>query len=70
MTRMHCSAALANKAAHDAMRGEIAAIKSRIASSGIQSLDVVQLEKILGDWLRSHICTVDVRLRECAGARS
>ena len=27
------------------MRGEIAKIKSRIASSGIQSLDVVQLEK-------------------------
>ena len=33
MTRMHCRAAEANKTAHDAMRGEIAKIKSRIASA-------------------------------------
>jgi hemerythrin-like metal-binding protein len=65
MSRLRCRAAEANKVAHDAMRGEIAKIKSRIASEGIQSLDVVQLERILGDWLRTHICTVDVQLREC-----
>ncbi len=70
MNRLRCTAAEANKIAHDAMRGEIARIKSRIASDGIQSLDVVQLEKILGDWLRNHICTVDVKLRECVGHRS
>ncbi len=70
MNRLRCPAAEANKAAHDALRGEIAKIKSRIASEGIQSLDVVQLEKILGDWLRTHICSVDVRLRECVGPRS
>ena len=70
MNRVHCRAAQTNKAAHDALRLEITKIKTRIASGGIQSLDVVQLEKILGDWLRSHICTVDVQLRECAGSRS
>jgi len=70
MTMMHCRAAEANKGAHDELRGEIAKIKSRIASAGIQSLDVVQLEKLLGDWLRTHICTVDVQLRECAGPKS
>ena len=68
MTRLHCRAAEANKTAHDGLRGEIAKIKSRIAASGIQSLDVVQLEKILGDWLRTHMCTVDVQLRECVGS--
>ena len=51
MSRLRCRAAEANKVAHDAMRGEIAKIKSRVASEGIQSLDVVQLERILGDWL-------------------
>jgi hemerythrin len=67
MSRLHCSAAGANKAAHDSMRDEISKIKSRIAAAGIQSLDVVHLEKLLGDWLRTHICTVDVKLRECVG---
>ncbi len=70
MNRLHCPAAPANKAAHDGLRSEIARIKARIAAEGIQSLDVVQLEKILGDWLRTHICSVDVRLRECVGSRS
>jgi len=32
---LRCRAAEANKVAHDAMRGEIAKIKSRIASEGI-----------------------------------
>ncbi len=68
MNRLRCPAAQANKAAHDTLRSEIATIKSRIATGGIQSLDVVQLEKILGDWLRNHICTVDVQLRQCAGS--
>ncbi len=69
MNRLHCPAAQANKAAHDGLRAEIAKIKARIASGGIQSLDVVQLEKILGDWLRTHICSLDIQLRECVDSR-
>ena len=44
------------------------AVKSHHGKEAVEK--TLQLEKILGDWLRTHICTVDVQLRECAGSRS
>lgn len=65
MAAHRCSSAAANKAAHDEVRAELAKIEARIAANGIQTLDVVQLEVMLGNWIRSHICTIDVKLRDC-----
>jgi hemerythrin len=65
MAAHRCSAAEANRLAHDAVRADLARIKGRIAKEGINSIDVVQLELILGNWIRNHICTIDIKLREC-----
>ncbi len=65
MAAYRCPAAATNKAAHDEVRAQLAKIEERMDRAGIQSIDVVQLELILGNWIRDHICTVDVKLREC-----
>lgn len=67
MTAHRCPAAAANKSAHDKVRADLARIKARIAKDGINSINVVQLELILGNWIRNHIATIDVKLRECVG---
>jgi hemerythrin len=65
MAAYRCPAAATNKAEHDKVRAELAKIEERMDKAGIQSIDVVQLELILGNWIRNHICSVDVKLREC-----
>jgi len=35
----------------------------------VQTGHYPHLEKILGHWLRTYICSVDVRLPECVGSR-
>ena len=65
MASYHCPAAAANKSAHDDVRANLATIRDRIGKEGIQSIDVVQLELILGNWIRNHICSIDIQLRGC-----
>lgn len=65
MIEHRCPAAGRNKAAHDELRADLGRIKERIASEGLDKIDVVHLEQALGNWIRNHICSIDVKLREC-----
>ncbi len=60
-----CTAAAANKAAHDELRADLARIRARLDRDGITRIDVVHLEQALGNWIRNHICSIDTKLRGC-----
>lgn len=67
MIEHRCPASGRNRAAHEELRADLARIKERIASEGLGSIDVIHLEQALGNWIRNHICAIDVKLRESAG---
>jgi hemerythrin len=60
----HCSAQGLNKEEHEKFQKRIHEITYQTWPLGATEEDVLQLKKELADWLISHICTVDVKLRE------
>lgn len=64
MAERRCSAAAANLAAHNALRREVEGMKARLKDGSLSIVDMIKIERTLGDWLQSHICAVDVKLRE------
>ncbi len=66
MNDLRCPAAAANLAAHNALRREVAGLKTRLKTGGLSIVDLVKIERTLGDWLQNHICAIDVKLRGCA----
>lgn len=68
MRQFRCPAAAANLAAHNGLRMELIKVRSRIKNDQMSIEDLVKLSQILSDWIQNHICSVDVRLRECVGA--
>lgn len=70
MLEHRCPAARRNKAAHDELRADLARIRARVQADGTDSVDVVHLQQALGNWIRNHICSIDVRLRECVRAEA
>ncbi|WP_165070613.1 bacteriohemerythrin [Paludisphaera rhizosphaerae] len=65
MAELRCPAAAANLAAHNALRRDVAEIKTHLKADGLPLVDLVKIERTLGDWLQRHICSIDVKLREC-----
>ncbi len=70
MTQHRCPAAISNLSAHNGLRREIAAVKGHITEGKLSLADLVKVEQMLGNWIQTHICTIDVKLRECVGDRS
>jgi hemerythrin-like metal-binding protein len=68
MGRLHCPAARENQAAHAQFLGDFGKIVESVKSDGVSTGVIVKLQRMLGDWLRNHVCTIDVRLRETAHA--
>lgn len=66
MRERRCSAAFANLASHNALRREVNELKPRLKDGTLSLVDLIKIERTLGDWLRSHICSIDVKLRDCA----
>jgi hemerythrin len=64
MRRLHCPAADQNKAAHAQFLTDFGMLLDTVKSDGVSTGAIVKLQKMLGDWLRNHVCTIDVRLRE------
>jgi len=65
MVAYGCTAAAANRAAHEELRADLATIRSQFDRKGVASVDVIHLERALGNWIRNHICSIDARLRQC-----
>jgi hemerythrin len=69
MRQYHCPAAAANLAAHNSLRLELAKVKGHIKDNRITIMDLVKVEQMLGAWIQDHICTIDIKLRECVKAQ-
>jgi hemerythrin len=68
MRERRCPAAFANLAAHNALRREVAALTPRLKAGTLSLPDYIRIERTLGDWLQSHICSIDVKLRGCVAS--
>jgi hemerythrin len=68
MRQYRCPAAAENLAAHNGLRQQLVQVKSRVKSNQMSVVDLIDLDKMLGDWIQNHICSVDVKLRECVNA--
>lgn len=64
MRERKCTAAAANLAAHNALRREIAGLTPKLKDGSLSLVDLIKIERTLGDWLQNHICAIDVKLRD------
>jgi hemerythrin len=69
VTKHACPAAARNKLAHHEFRESVAALRKQMAEGGLTSSAAITVEPTLAQWLRTHICTVDVEMRGTAGCR-
>ena len=65
MEHYHCSARYLNKEEHEKFRTRIQELTYMAWPLGATPEDVLRLEEELVNWLKDHICNVDVKLREC-----
>lgn len=59
-----CPTTAANKVAHAEFRQSIAGLKRQVESGGMTSAAAIQVERTLSAWLRTHVCSIDVKLRD------
>jgi len=64
MDLYHCPARYVNKQEHQRFKAWIEELVYKTWPLGALPEDVVKLEQEMVDWLKNHICTVDVKLRE------
>jgi hemerythrin-like metal-binding protein len=60
----HCSGEGLNKQEHDKFQKRVQEITYQTWPLGATEEDVLNLKAELGEWLVSHICKVDIKLRE------
>ena len=61
-----CPARGQNKAAHAKFLQDYQHLAEMVKTDGATTKVAIELKRMLADWLSSHICGVDVRLRTCA----
>ena len=69
MQSHRCPAQGANKAAHAEFLRDYQKLVELVKRDGPSTTAVLQIKELLGNWLKKHICTVDTKLRNCAGKR-
>jgi len=65
MDQRRCPSRAANKAAHARFLEQYGELLEAVKRDGVSTKLVVELEHLLSDWLRNHICSIDRRLCEC-----
>ncbi len=65
MERLRCPAARQNREAHASFVETLAGFRRRYESAGFDPAEARRLVDTVDDWLASHICGVDIHLREC-----
>ncbi len=63
----HCPARGQNKAAHVQFLRDYGTLVEIVKRDGPSTTAVLQIKDLLGNWLKNHICTIDTKLRACAG---
>jgi hemerythrin-like metal-binding protein len=67
MQSHHCPARGQTKAAHAQFLSDYQKLVETVKRDGPSTTAVLQIKELLGNWLRKHICSVDTKLRDCAG---
>jgi len=70
METHRCSARGPNKAAHAKFLQDYGRVVGMVKENGASTKAAIELKRMLGDWLTSHICRIDVALRDCPGAQA
>lgn len=70
MDRHRCPSAARNKAAHQKFPHDFTALATTFEEGKVSTKLLLDLRRLVGDWLKGHICQVDTGLRSCAGARA
>lgn len=70
MARHRCPSRGANKAAHARFLQDYEALSAIVQREGASTTAVLRLKEMLGHWLQNHICSVDLKLRQCTAAAS
>jgi hemerythrin len=65
MKRHHCVAYTENKFAHQAFSRYFVEFKRRLANEGCRPEVLRDLHETCTAWIRSHILTIDVKLKDC-----
>lgn len=65
MKKRNCPTQLENIAAHKLFLQQYESLLGRYRSSGASLSFVMDVQKLVGEWLVDHICKVDTKLRTC-----
>ena len=68
MQEHRCPVAGQNRVAHEKFLKDYEGVVAMVQANGASSKVAIELKRMLGDWLSSHICRMDTNLRSCAGA--
>lgn len=65
MAQHNCPSRAANKQAHEKFLRDFGGLVDAFESKTDSTAIVIDLNRLVGEWLRNHICTVDRKLRGC-----
>ncbi len=68
MDRHGCAASAKNKLAHKKFLADFQKLLDAFEKQGASVRLLLDLRRLVGDWLTNHICSVDTSLRSCAAA--
>lgn len=66
MERHQCPSKVANKKAHEKFLRDFGGLVSAFEMKTDSTAIVIDLNRLVGEWLRNHICSVDRKLRGCS----
>ncbi|HYG23625.1 MAG TPA: bacteriohemerythrin [Verrucomicrobiae bacterium] len=69
MSTHRCPTSAANKAAHLKFLQSFTRLKANFEEHGPTTSMLLDLQSLVGDWLATHICSIDTGLRKCPAAR-
>lgn len=68
MDQHRCPSKAANKAAHLRFLQKFEALRQNFETPRPTTAMLLDLRSLVGDWLATHICSVDTKLRQCPSA--
>ncbi|HWA26923.1 MAG TPA: bacteriohemerythrin [Lacunisphaera sp.] len=69
MARHRCPSAAKNKAAHQKFLQDFGRLAATFEEGKPSAKLLLDLRRLVGDWLKGHICQIDTGLRRCPGAQ-
>ena len=60
----------ANRMAHAKFLENFGNLKQEFEAHGPTTSMLLDLRNLVGDWLTTHICSIDTKLRQCPSAQS